>query len=106
MCLASAPMRRRPDLFVFTDVIQIGNAVDVDQDRRRRQAQLHERQQAVAAGQHLGVAVRAEQIDGFAHRADGGVPERLQGSCVSPPFYVEIEDTRGPLDHRFFSRRQ
>ena len=40
---------------VLADVGQIGQPADVDQHRRRRQAQLHQRQQRVAAGQQLGV---------------------------------------------------
>ena len=38
-----------------TDVRQVGDAADVDQHRRLGQAQLHQRQQAVAAGEELGL---------------------------------------------------
>ena len=51
--MASTPFSRR-------DVRQPGNAADIDQQLRLRQAQLHQRQQAVPAGHDLGVfGVRA-----------------------------------------------
>jgi hypothetical protein len=39
------------------DAAQLRNAADVDNRRRSREAQLHERNQAVAAGQELGARV-------------------------------------------------
>ena len=52
-------------------------STDVDQHRRRRQPQLHQRQQRVAAGEELGVvAVLGEQRDRVVERVGAGVGER------------------------------
>ena len=46
------------------DVRQVGDATDVDQDARLGEAQLHQRQQAVPAGQKLGVlTMLADEAD-------------------------------------------
>ena len=46
------------------DVRQVGDAADVDEHARLGEAQLHQRQQAVAAGEELGiVAVLADEAD-------------------------------------------
>ena len=46
------------------DVRQVAQPADVDEHRRLGQAQLHQRQQAVAAGEELGlVAVLADEAD-------------------------------------------
>jgi hypothetical protein len=49
---------QRPDRDVRAlvgDVRQVGDAADVDEHRGRREPQLHQRQQRMAAGQVLGV---------------------------------------------------
>ena len=59
---------------------------DVDQDRRRRQPQLHERQQRVAAGEELGlVAVLGQRGDGLVDAAGADVVERRRGSSRLRP---------------------
>ena len=55
---ADAHARARP-----LDAGELLDAADVDQVGRLRQAQLHHRQQAVAAGEQLGVLLRAEQVE-------------------------------------------
>jgi hypothetical protein len=58
------------------DVRQVAEAADVDEDGRLGQAQLHERQQAVAAGEELGlVPVLGDQRDRFVGRAGADVVE-------------------------------
>jgi hypothetical protein len=65
--------RHRPDadgVAVLADATQFVDAVEVDQVRRLGEAQLHHRQQAVAAGQQLGItAERAQQVQRLAHGA-------------------------------------
>ena len=57
----SAPMCSLPPLCL--DVVEPLDAVDVDERRRLREPQAHQRDQAVAAGQHLGVlAVLVQQL--------------------------------------------
>ena len=57
-------------------------AADVDEDRRRGQAQLHQRHQRVAAGEELGlVAVLDEGGDGRVGRVDPDVVERGGDHC-------------------------
>jgi hypothetical protein len=52
------------------DAPQLVDAVQVDQVLGLREAQLHHRQQAVAAGQQLGFAAQAaQQADSLGHRA-------------------------------------
>ena len=52
---------------IFTDVVQISDAMDVDQVYRPRDSELHHRHQALAAGQKLCVvAVPAQEFDRFA----------------------------------------
>ena len=57
--------RQRADgdvVAVVADVRQVAQAADVDEHARLGQAQLHQRQQAVAAGEELGlVAVLADE---------------------------------------------
>ena len=63
-----APMTR-PPLTGDDRVAEVGDAVDVDERRRRREPQFHERDQALAAGQHLPVvAVLVEVRDGIVER--------------------------------------
>ena len=61
---------------VFADVRQIGQAADIDQYRRLCQTQLHQRQEAVAARNELGlVAVLADEADCFFSRFGAYVVE-------------------------------
>src|SRR5712671_4121012 len=57
-----------------TDLVQALDAVDVDQRSRLRQAQAHERDQAVPAREHLGVL--AEIVEQLCRLLDRG------GACV------------------------
>jgi hypothetical protein len=70
---------------VHPHVGQVGDAADVDQDGGDRQAQLHDRQERVAAGQELGVlAVLAEGGQRLVYRADLHVLERCgDHACTS-----------------------
>ena len=52
------------------DAAQLGDAADVDQQRRRRQAQLHQRQQRVAAGQQLRVLAALARAAAIASSTD------------------------------------
>ena len=62
-----------PDLSQFFQLAQ------VDQQLRRGDAERQHRHQALAAGDHLGVAVlRGEQLHGFGERGRAGVVERRQ----------------------------
>ena len=66
-------------------------AADVDEHRRGRQPQLHQRQQRVAAGEELGVvAVLGEQRDRFVDRVGAGVGER-GGDHAVPPAIIASE---------------
>ena len=79
----SAPMRSLPPVVV--DVVELLDAVDVDQRRRLRQAQPHQRDQAVAAGEHLGVlAVLAEQLRRLLDRGGASRIRMRLGSLASP----------------------
>jgi len=51
-------------LIFATQKIQLGDAVDVEELRRAREAEVHHRRQALAAGEDLALlAVRGEQIE-------------------------------------------
>ena len=70
---------------VVADVRQVGEATDVDQHARLGEAELHHRQQAVAAGDELGlVAVLADQADGLLGGLGTDVVER-GGDHWAPP---------------------
>ena len=59
--------RARPDRQVVAPVphpAQLGHPADVDQRARLGEAQLHQREEAVAAGDELGVLLRAQQLEG------------------------------------------
>ena len=72
---------------VLADVAQVAEAADVDEHARLRQAQLHQRQQAVAAGDQLGlVAVLAEQADGLLGGAGPDVVEGGGDHAGAPAF--------------------
>jgi hypothetical protein len=49
------------------DALQFRDAADVDERRRRRQPELQERNQAVAAGQELCPRMLPEQLARFRH---------------------------------------
>ena len=72
-----ARQRPHPELAVLeVDEAQLFDRVDVDQRRRLRQPQAHERDQAVPSRQHLGVlAVLLQQGDRLLDRAGPGVLE-------------------------------
>ena len=69
-----------PIAIVVAGVVHVGEVAeptDVDEHRRGRQPQLHERQQRVTAGEELGVvAVLGEQRDRFVDGVGAGVVER------------------------------
>ncbi len=67
------------------DVRQVGDASDVDEHGRLRQTQLHQRQQAVPAGEELGVvAVLTDQADRLFGRTGPDVVE-CGGNHLAPP---------------------
>src|SRR2546430_9476029 len=87
----------RPDLQPgpgFLDVLEAGDAVDVDDERRPGQAQPHERQQRMASGQQLGVLVLAQEVDGLLDRFGPLVVERCRDhrlpSLLAFPFASRI----------------
>ena len=68
------------------DVRQVGDATDVDERARLGEPQLHEWQQAVAAGEELGiVTVLADEADRFGGRPGPDVIE-LCGDHLAAPF--------------------
>ena len=70
---------------LLADVRQIGESSDVDQHARLRESQLHHRQQAVAAGDELGlVAVLADEADRFLGGLGADVVERCGDHRVPP----------------------
>ena len=67
------------------DVRQVAEAADVDEHARLREAQLHQRQQAVAAGEELGVvAVLADEADGLVGGTGTDVVEGGGNHVVAP----------------------
>src|SRR5205807_893282 len=61
---------------ILLDVVELLDPVDVDKRRGLRQAKPHERNQAVAAGEHLGVlAELAEQLRRLVDRGGASVFE-------------------------------
>src|SRR5947209_9918351 len=71
--------RQRADpqlVTVLLDVVELLDPVDVDERRGLRQAEPHERNQAVAAGKHLGVLAKlAEQLRRLVDRGGARVFE-------------------------------
>ena len=77
------------------DVGEIAQAADVDQHRRRRQPQLHEREQRVAAGEQLGVvAVLTEQADRLVGRVGPLVVERGRDHAGLPAVWPALAAAR------------
>ena len=75
----------RDGVAVEPDVGRLGDAADVDERGREREAQLHHRQQRVAAGEQLGlVAVLAEQRDGLVDRVGAHVVEGGGNHALAP----------------------
>ena len=69
------------------DVVELVEPADVDEHRRGGEAQLHEREERVAAGEDLGlVAVLGEQRQGLVGRAGPDVVERGGDHCCTATF--------------------
>ena len=69
------------------DAVELANAVHVHENRRQRQAQVHERNQALASREHLRlVTVLGERVNRFFERLGLDVPERrgLHRPCPLP----------------------
>ena len=74
------------------DVRQVGESADVDEHARLGEAQLHHRQQAVPAGEELGlVAVLADEADGLLGRSGADVVECC-GDHWGPPLGLLLVD--------------
>ena len=87
------------DLAVFMDrAAEPADAVDVDQQRRRRQAHVEGRNQALAAGEQAGVFL-AEQRDGLFGRVRAPIGEwrRLQ-VVVLPNIFSHCDWERGQVN--------
>ena len=68
------------------DVAQLRQPADVDQELRRAEAHLHDRDQGVAAGQDAGVlALLGEQRDGVVEGVGAGVVEREGDHAPASP---------------------
>ena len=78
-CVTQAPMRDR--VRVFADGRQLGDARDVDEQRRLRQAQVEHRAERLAAGQHLGRPVAGEQLAAPRRRPSAARSRRRRASC-------------------------
>ncbi len=64
---------------------EAGHSPEIDEQRRRRQPQLHQRDQRMATGQQLGVlATVGQRLDRLLHRGRGRVLER-RGNHAAPP---------------------
>jgi hypothetical protein len=72
---------------IGADACQLGQPADVDQDLGLGEAQLHHRQQRVAAGQQLGVvAVLSEQAERVRGRLGGDVVKLCGDHAVTSAF--------------------
>ena len=69
------PHSQATEPLVLLDDVQARDLVDVDEDGRIGQPQLHQRQQTVPARQDFGVFVGPQQVNGIGNRARGRVPE-------------------------------
>ena len=68
-----------------SDVRQIADPPDVDEHARLGEAQLHQRQQAVPAGEELGIiTVLADEADGLFGRTGADVVEGGGNHVVAP----------------------
>src|SRR5205807_9514590 len=86
--------RPDPQLAVLDgDEVELFDRVDVHQGARLGEPEAHQRDQAVAAGQHLGVLAEAlQQLGGL---LNGGCPLVLESSwdhAFAPPPLAEVED--------------
>src|SRR4051812_14013197 len=82
----------------IADVGEVADAAHVDEHRRRGEAQLHERQERMPAGQQLGlVAVLAEQADGLLGRAGPDVVELGRNHYGFPPVVDGLAEVPEPL---------
>ncbi len=72
----------RDRVAVRAHVAQVVEPSDVDEERRAGEAQAHERDQRVAAGEELRVLVSAEQLDGL---LDGAGAPVLEGGGDHAP---------------------
>ena len=69
----------------ITDVAEVADATDVDQNAGRRQAQFHQRQQAVPTGKELRVlTVLTNEADGLFCRTGTDVVECCGNHLLSP----------------------
>ena len=76
------------------DVRQVAEATDVDQHGRLGEAELHHRQQAVAAGDELGlVAVLADEADRLLRRLGADVVECCRDHGL-PPGVAAVDELR------------
>ncbi len=66
----------RDPVAVVAHVAEVGEAADVDEQRRPREAEPQQRDQRVAAGEELRVLVAAEQLERLVDRAGAAVLER------------------------------
>ena len=84
-CRASAPTRTPSSLDL--DGVQARDPVDVDEQRRRREPHRQQRDQALAAGQHLGVRLAGQGRDRLGERPWPAVVERcwLHRTLVTSP---------------------
>ena len=66
----------RDPVALVAHVAEVGEAADVDEQRRPREAEPQQRDQRVAAGEELRVLVAAEQLERLVDRAGAAVLER------------------------------
>src|SRR5215475_285327 len=73
--LVMARERAYPDLVIrFLDESEIGNTIDIDQDRRLYQPKVEHRHKALPAGKDLGLAICLRQrSDGTRHTVDNHI---------------------------------
>ena len=69
---------------LLLDVRELGDAADVDEERRPGEAELHERQEGMTAGQDLGVLGLTEQPDRIVDRRRDLVVEGSRNHAPPP----------------------
>ena len=75
-----------PGAVLALDPVQPGDLAQVHEQRRRRQAELHQRQQRMSAGQQLGVlATVGDRLDRLLERVRRGVVELGRNHAGTPP---------------------